>query len=289
MRISRNNPYGGNQSSITTDKASIFKSKFKVGQLLKGRMLRVEQEGFAWVLIGDMELLAQVETMPEKGQWLEFLVLSLKPSVLLRQLQQGTDPRGELFLRDYIRSYLMERDKFDSLLASSLWNAPQFLESPAPFGNHKALLNFLTHSPQGLEQFVRVRRLLANVQRMVAAAGYGSFQYMPWLKPTAKGVELLISAPQNNVCTVTAGVILQGAQHVLTTGQMNLSTTPASFAYRLLLDKNCKAGNNTSYAKTSVAHCTCLGIAELPAGVHDILSMIFKEIPTQRQGLNLRA
>lgn len=290
MRITRNsNPYGGSQSSTTTSRGAIFKRKVKVGQLLKGRMLRIEQEGFAWVLIGDMELLAQVENMPEPGEWLDFLVLSLEPSVLLRQLQHGSDPRGSIFLRDYIRSYLTQRDKLDTLLASTLWNTVPAPEETPVETHHNTLLNFLTQTPAALDQFTRVMRLQTSVQHMVTAAGHGTFHYMPWLMPAAKGVELLISRPENNICTVTAGVILEGAQHVLTTGQMNLSATPVTFAFRHLLDKNCKAGHNTSRAHSATTHCTCLGTAELPAGAHDILSLIFKEIPTQRRGLNVRA
>ncbi|SIO38215.1 hypothetical protein [Halodesulfovibrio marinisediminis] len=290
MRISRNsNPYGGNQPSTTTSRGAIFKRKVKVGQLLKGRMLRVEQEGLAWVLIGDMELLAQVETMPEPGQWMEFLILSLEPSILLRQLQHGTDPRGSFFLRDYIRSYLTERDKLDTLLSNSLWNALTTPENEPIATYRSALINFLTCTSAALDQFTRVMRLHSSVQQMITASGHGTFQYIPWLMPSGRGVELLISKPENNICTVTAGIILHGAQHVLTTGQMNLSTNPVSFAYRLLLDKNCKAGNNTSRATSTSSNCTCLGTSELPAGAHDILSLIFKEIPAQRRGLDLRA
>ncbi|WP_027361853.1 hypothetical protein [Halodesulfovibrio aestuarii] len=288
MRISRNsNPYGGSQSSTTTSRGAIFKRKVKVGQLLKGRMLRIEQEGFAWVLIGDMELLAQVENMPAPGQWLEFLVLSLEPSILLRQLQHGTDPRGTVFLRDYIRSYLTERDKLDTLLSHSLWSSVNLADDTSFTAAHTALITFLTHTPMALDQFTRVMRLHSSVQQMVSTSGHGTFHYMPWLMPSAKGVELLISKPENSICTVTAGIILQGAQHVLAAGQVNLSADPISFAYRLLLDKNCKAGNNTSRANS--ASCKCLGTADLPSGAHDILSLIFKETPTQRRGLDLRA
>ena len=290
MRISHNsNPYGGSQSSTTTNRGAIFKRKVKVGQLLKGRMLRIEQDGFAWVLIGDMELLAQVETMPKTGQWLEFLVLSLEPSILLRQLQQGADPRGSIFLRDYIRSYLTERDKLDTMLAYSLWDSLNITDGEPFTAYRTALIKFLTQSPTALDQFTRVMRLHSSVQKMVTTSKHGTFHYMPWLMPSAKGVELLISTPENNICTVTAGVILHGAQHVLTVGQMNLSADPVSFAYRLLLDKNCKAGNNTSRANSASTNCTCLGTSELPAGAHDILSLIFKEMPTQRSGLDLRA
>lgn len=290
MRISRNsNPYGGGQSSTQTSRGALFKRKVKVGQLLKGRMLRIEQEGFAWVLIGDMELLAQVETMPEPGQWLEFLVLSLEPSILLRQLQHGADPRGSIFLRDYIRSYLTERDKLDALLASSLWKQLS-LPATEPYTVYRTeLIKFLTQAPLVLDQYTRVMRLHSSVQHMITASGHGSFHYMPWLMPNARGVELLVSKPEKNICTVTAGVILEGAQHVLTMGQINLSSDPVSFAYRLLLDKNCKAGNNTSRATSASTNCTCLGTAELPTGAHDILSLIFKEAPAQRRGLDLRA
>ncbi|MCT4535323.1 hypothetical protein [Halodesulfovibrio sp.] len=290
MRISGNsNPYGGSQSSASTSRGAIFKRKVKVGQLLKGRMLRVEQEGFAWVLIGDMELLAQVEHMPEPGQWMEFLVLALEPSILLRQLQHGTDPRGSVFLSDYIRSYLTQRDKLDTMLAYAFWDS-QKLSAGQDIEEHRtALIKFLLRTPAALDQYTRVMRLLSSVQRMVQVGGHGTFHYMPWLMPSAKGVELLVSKPENNICTVTAGIILKGAQHVLVTGQMNISTDPAAFAFRLLLDKNCKAGNNTSRATTTSTNCTCLGSSELPAGAHDILSLIFKEVPAQRRGLNLRA
>lgn len=290
MRISRNsNPYSDSQSSTTTSRGAIFKRKVKVGQLLKGRILRIEQEGFAWVLIGDMELLAQVENMPETGQSLEFLVLSLEPSIMLRQLQHGTDPRGSIFLHDYLRSYLTERDKLDTVLSHSLWDSLNIADDEPFTAYRAALINFLAQSPTALDQFTRVMRLHSSVQQMITASNHGTFHYMPWLMPSAKGVELLISTPENNICTITAGVILHGAQHVLTVGQINLSANPISFAYRLLLDKNCKAGNNTSRANSASINCTCLGTAELPAGAHDILSLIFKEMPTQRSGLNLRA
>jgi len=290
MRISRNStPYGGGQASTQTSRGALFKRKVKVGQLLKGRMLRVEQEGFAWVLIGDMELLAQIETMPEPGQWLEFLVLSLEPSIMLRQLQHGTDPRGSIFLRDYIRSYLTERDKLDALLASSLWNNLSPADAQHVTTYRAQLIRFLAQHPDALDQFTRVMRLHSSVQRMVSASGHGSFQYMPWLMPSARGIEILVSKPEKSVCTVTAGVILQGAQHVLAMGQLSLSADPVSFAYRLLLDKNCKAGNNTSRAIPASDNSTCLGTTDLPTGAHDIRSLIFKEAPAQRRGLDLRA
>ena len=288
MRV-RNTGYDGyNKQQHSTDRATLFKRTFKAGQLLKGKVLRIEQEGYAWVIVGGMELLAEIETMPQPGQWLEFLVLTLEPSIILRQLQQGTDPRSGLFLRDYIRSYLTERDKFDLMLTQQLWNSAPDQSLQHPTESHKAFLTFLHKRPVILDQFSCVMRLLHSVQHMVESSGHGSFYYMPWLMPAAKGVELLCSAPENNICTITAGAVFDGTQHVLIRGQMQLSNNLPAFAYRLLLDKNRKAGDNTPATDTS-SNLTCLGIHELPAGAHDILSMIFKEVPTKRRGLDLRA
>lgn len=290
MRV-KNTGYGGynNQQQHSTDRATLFKRTFKAGQLLKGKVLRVEQEGYAWVVVGGMELLAEIETMPQPGHWLEFLVLTLEPSIILRQLQQGADPRSGLFLRDYIRSYLTERDKLDLLLSQQLWPCLTSSQSPqSPIESYKAFLTFLPQHPAVLDQFTRVIRLLHSVQQMVDSSGHGSFQYMPWLMPSAKGVEVLCSVSENNTCTITAGAVFNGAQHILVRGQMLLSADIPTFAYRLLLDKNRKAGDNTPATETS-SNLTCLGIHELPAGAHDILSLIFKEIPTQRRGLDLRA
>lgn len=289
MRV-KNTGYGGyNKQQHSTDRAMLFKRKFKAGQLLKGKVLRVEQEGYAWVIVGGMELLAEIETIPQPGHWLDFLVLTLEPSIILRQLQHGTDPRSGIFLRDYIRSYLTERDKLDLLLSQQLWgNLTSDLSSDNPIGSHKAFLTFLPQHPTILDQFTRVTRLLHSVQQMVDSSGHGSFYYMPWLIPSGRGVEVLCSSSEKNICTITAGAIFNGAQHTLIRGQMTPSENIPTFAYRLLLDKNCKAGDNTPATILS-SNLTCLGIHELPSGAHDILSMIFKEIPTQRRGLDLRA
>lgn len=289
MRVA-NSGYGGYDTpQHTTDRAARFKRTFKAGQLLKGKVLRVEQEGYVWVVVGGMELLAEIETMPQPGQWVDFLVLTLEPSIILRQLQQGTDPRSTLFLSDYIRSYLTERDKLDTILTRQLWSRfPQAQMPLPPVESHKAFLTFLPQHPDIVDQFARVMRLLCSVQHMVSSSGHGSFHYMPWLMPTAKGVELLCTTPEKDSCTITASAVFNGAQHTLVRGQIELSTDIPAFAYRLLLDKNRKAGNNTRSTESS-ANITCLGIHDIPAGTHDILSTIFKDIPAQRRGLDLRA
>ncbi|MCG8530568.1 MAG: hypothetical protein MI749_07885 [Desulfovibrionales bacterium] len=287
MRITNNTPYS--QQHTSSNRAAIFKRKFKAGQVLKGKLLRMENHSLAWVLIGGMELLAQIETTPQQGQWMEFLVLTLEPSIILRQLQHGRDLRSTVFLRDYIRSYLTERDKLDAMLHATLWSALPQSTLCSLSRSHAAFCSHLAEQPEHLAQCTRVMRLLTNVQHMVTIAGHGSFTFMPWLAPHAKGVELLISASGDAACTVTVGAVFPPSNSTVMSGQLKLAPSPAHFAYRLLLEKNCKASNNSLQTAETSFSAACLGTQELPTDAHDILSMIFKESPQQHRGLNLQA
>ena len=80
---------GFGQQDGSRDRAAAFRARHSIGQRIKGRILRREQNGLSWVQVGGEELLARLEVQAEPGDQLIFIVRALTPEIMLQALAGG--------------------------------------------------------------------------------------------------------------------------------------------------------------------------------------------------------
>ena len=85
--------YGGS-SGRDAERKGAFRRRFQVGDRVRATLLRWERPGFAWVEVGDLELLASLSLEAKPGQMLHFLVKELYPEIVLQEFSGGAGTCG---------------------------------------------------------------------------------------------------------------------------------------------------------------------------------------------------
>ncbi len=93
------------------ERQAAFRREHRPGQRLRGRVLSLESYGLAWVSFSGLPLLARLKSTPEPGDVLGFIVESLSPDIVLREIEpQAANVPGLLAL---LQAFLAARQAFD--------------------------------------------------------------------------------------------------------------------------------------------------------------------------------
>lgn len=166
-----------------------FRRERRVGEEVRGKMLGFEASGLARVLIEGREMLARVGGSPAPGQIMLFLVVSLHPEIVLKEL-----PIQERATRD-MAPLVNELDRRRAALESRLSAEPQVQpeDLPADILKRKPLfLSGLESNPKALALFMEIQDYCQEANAFLIPSGRGRYHYLPWLLPGATGQEALI-------------------------------------------------------------------------------------------------
>lgn len=200
MRIGNpSGPFSGRGSS-GGDRARIFRNRHRVGERVKGRLLRWEQPGqawpnLAWIDIQGQELLAQIHSQPEPGQILVFLVVQLYPDIVLQELHGGGPGSGSgapLSLSGAVHAFWAARSLYES---ASRPERPVLGPAPGmPASERRSLLHStLGTRPDVLARYLRLLGAVQLTNAFLGPMGAGRLCYPAWLLPAeALAAEMLM-------------------------------------------------------------------------------------------------
>lgn len=199
MRISGYGAGFGQQGGAN-DRAAAFRARHSIGQRIKGRILRREQNGLYWVQAGGEELLARLEVSADPGDQLVFIVRALTPEIMLQALPSGMSAAD---LPGLVQRFRAAREVFEvqgaKLLAGLRATPPQ--SSPRT----EAFSAALSDNSDAAQHFSKVQDILAQINAGLGEGQSAVALYQPWLlpgcrrqemlrKPIAAGVETALSA-----------------------------------------------------------------------------------------------
>jgi hypothetical protein len=95
MRI-YNQGHGGDSgySKHQTPQQKQFRSRYRIGDLIRGTILTYATADMAWVAIDDLELLAHLHAPYPEGTKVHFLVTGLHPDIVLKEAEHRPGEHG---------------------------------------------------------------------------------------------------------------------------------------------------------------------------------------------------
>lgn len=177
---------GFGQQDGGRDRAAAFRARHSIGQRIKGRILRREQNGLYWVQVGGEELLARLEVQAEPGDQLTFIVRALTPEIMLQALSGGMSA-GDL--PGLVQRFRAAREVFEV-------NASEFLAAlqatpPSPLLRLEAFHIALEAQAEAASHYAKVQNLLAQINASLGQEQSAVAVYEPWLLPTRRRQEIL--------------------------------------------------------------------------------------------------
>ena len=95
MRIhSQGQGTGSGYPKHETRQQKQFRSRYRIGDLIRGTILTYATADMAWVAIDDLELLARLHAPYAEGTKVHFLVTGLHPDIVLKEAEHGPGGHG---------------------------------------------------------------------------------------------------------------------------------------------------------------------------------------------------
>lgn len=168
------------------DRAAAFRARHSIGQRVKGRILRREQNGLYWVQVGGEELLARLEVQAEPGDQLTFIVRALTPEIMLQALS-GDVSAGDL--PGLVQRFRAAREVFEvnaAMLLAALQSTP-----PSPALRLDAFHKALGAQAEAASHYAKVQEFLAQINASLGQEQNAIAAYEPWLLPVRRRQEML--------------------------------------------------------------------------------------------------
>lgn len=168
------------------ERAAAFRKRYRVGDMLTGKLVRWESQDLGWVLIEGLTLLASISSSPAPGESLTFLVKSLTPDIVLQELHGQGGGAGFLMgsaVQDFHRMRSSFESKADALLKSLV---------PLPMDNRaRTFSEGVTRDRKLLGPYLEMASMQAAMNQALSTQGSARFIYAPWLVPNAREHEAL--------------------------------------------------------------------------------------------------
>jgi len=192
---------GFGQDSGNRDRAAAFRAKHSIGQRIKGRILRREQNDLYWVQVGGEELLARLEVQASPGDQLMFIVRALTPEIQLQALTPGMSA-GDL--PGLVQRFRAAREVFeiqDAALFATLQALP-----PQPGLRHEAFRQALATQPDSALRLAKVDEILEQINASLGVGMKAVALYEPWNLPWTRRLEMLRQARAGGFETALSAV-----------------------------------------------------------------------------------
>ncbi|OEU71517.1 MAG: hypothetical protein BA863_07870 [Desulfovibrio sp. S3730MH75] len=195
MKISRyvNSNYGNSNSG--SSRIAVFRKKYKVGEVLHGRLLKWEKQKLGWVEVNDQTLLANISSSPTPGDSLIFLVEQLYPDIILKEISADELSQGGFFVNpaDITREFVAKRAAFEAQSRSIISNA----YGQNAISNADKPTHFLQVIEEDSKSLILYFETLECVSKLNSALKHSSLHYLPWLMPLALNQEIVLKVKED--------------------------------------------------------------------------------------------
>lgn len=235
---------GGGQPRQRADQ---FRARHRIGERLRGRILRHEPGGLTVVEVDGQELLARLEVLAEPGDALNFVVRALLPEIHLQALQgesASVDPPGLL------QQFRTARHAFETRAAQHLAALPFTLPPSAVATPAFLALLALDESFDALHGEAQAR-LASLDQNLARPLGRRAF-YLPWAAPGLSQCEAML-APSGEGFDLAAS----GRMERYGVFELRLLGSRGQHRLRLWLERRDRAEELAALAREALAKAGC--------------------------------
>lgn len=271
------------------DRARLFRRDRRIGERLRGTLLRRVNETLSWVAIDGHELLAYVTTPHEPGEPLYFEVVRLDPEIVLREMVPDT---VEGTPADIIpMAWLTARESFEAHTAPL---RRSLTDDPDPESRRRRFFQGVAEDSGTLLRYAELLDLLAAVNSMLDALPDETavLRYVPWLLPESGGQDLLIRVRDDRNADAALGFRLDR----IGAGQVRILCRDGRTGYRLFLERVQFADDMDALFTEPILHAILpgsgpaplayLGAGRLAPAPLGILSSVFRNVTPE--GLSRR-
>jgi hypothetical protein len=163
-----------------------FRRKHRVGQKVRGLLLKNLPDAMAWVDIDGDRLLAQLESAHPEGSRLFFLVQKLTPQIVLKELPWTGGGKGDglSLMGDFDTARTLFENRFRPALSEA-----DLSGKPLPLA---LFLKLLAGSPALRTAYLDAADCARTIGKTLDGAGKGRLLYQPWLAPDGRRQATLI-------------------------------------------------------------------------------------------------
>jgi hypothetical protein len=267
MRI-RNDGSGFFGSGGGGSRSDSFRKGRKPGQKVHGKLVKWISDDRAWVLIDGHHLLAQLQSRPQVGAHLTFIIQQLHPDIVLKEVFEasGAGPGALTMAGDFETA----RTLFENALRT---NAATIANAPAE-ARMDSFFSLLTSDSTLRATYLDAVNCLKTINSQFGGDSSGEIMYQPWLAPNARRqltrVRHKLSSHQS---TGLVEVSVECETKPLGLVRTELLFKAPSAGYRLKIQRPSLAA---ALKETLLAlpfclpgiDVECLGVAKLPQGEH---------------------
>ncbi len=287
MRIrGRSNRQSGSGADLhlgREERAQTFKKRYRTGQRISGRFIRRDESGLAWVSFDGLALLAKLETEPAPTARLSFIIQTLTPDIVLRELHGGSGGgHGQASLVP----------DFDALRSAFENAARPTISATMPAGldlrqRRDLLLNTLC--PEALKLYHKTVMAQISINTLLAN-GPTRFFYLPWLVPGALRQDLILRREEKPDGTTYLEAAYGFEPSGLGPAQVRILSRPGRSGVRIFLERTehlpVVRAVLKALGKTMDDNITFLGAAKPPKYAHGgVLSELLTPNPHKLIGL----
>jgi len=191
MKISRyGNRGSGGGDNKSSARSAMFRKKFAVGDILQGKLLKWYKPKLGWVIIQDLELLANIQTNAAPDDILTFHVQQLYPDIILKEINPDhlTGQGAYINPADVTREFISNRAAFES-------KANQIFRKLANKNINEAenrKRKFLALLEEDVKTAVFFFKTLKSASKLNSVLRTTRLYYMPWLVPYGLNQEIVL-------------------------------------------------------------------------------------------------
>lgn len=270
---------GGNFGSFGggENRSDSFRKKHRLGQKVRGKLLKNIADGMAWVSIDDDKLLAQLQNAHPEGARLTFIIKQLVPDIILKEIFEfdaGTSQAlGMASSFDAARTLFENKFRLikkHTIDASSLSRQATFLHSLASDRNLYVA-------------YMDAANCAHAISAQLSSNNVGHILYQPWLVPDSRRQTTFIRSSSSNKTHSLTEVTIEFEHMAWGMVRAEFLHRHPKTGYKLKLQHPSQSDNLKRYliARTYPGLSTkleCLGVSKLPRSGHGgiIAELMFK-------------
>lgn len=248
--------FGNGQS-----RSDSFRRKHRLGQKVRGILLKNIPDGMAWVSIGDDKLLAQLNSAHPEGARLSFVIKQLSPDIILKEIFETGQATGNTI--GIASSFDTARTLFENKFHHELQST--FVSGATEF------TQLLSSKSKLYAAFKDTQQCLSVISEALENAQIGQVLYQPWLTPTSRR-QLTFIKHFNSSTTQLLEAIVEFEHTVWGNARVEFLFKNSHAGYKLKAQHLSHADQLKSYlaaSSTLISESSeCLGIAKLPPTAH---------------------